>query len=263
MMGDLKCLEVHGNQLRALPPEIGTLTNLTQLSAYGNQLRALPPEIGTLTNLTALCVNGNQLRVLPPEIGTLTNLTQLSVYGNQLRALPPEIGTLTNLTVLCASGNPITDVQQQQLLGAVLALMQWWHRRGHPRTQLMHLSDEDLEELGVNAMGPRDELVELAEKLRDGHFVALGKYFGDPVAGEAGEAVPASFQCPITLELMEDPVVAPDGYVYEAAAIRRWLEGHDTSPMTGAAMAREPLVQCRTLRSDIQAYRQRSGSSHS
>eukprot|EP00727_Mastigamoeba_balamuthi_P004799 m51a1_g14317 hypothetical protein (347) ;mRNA; f:1296-6505 len=115
--------------------------------------------------------------------------------------------------------------------------------------QLMHVSDEDLEELGVNLMGPRDELVQLAEKLRDDHFAALGKYFGDPVA------------CPITLELMEDPVVAPDGCVYEAAAIRRWLEDHNTSPMTGARMAREPLVRCRTLRSDIQAYRQKSGSS--
>eukprot|EP00727_Mastigamoeba_balamuthi_P003204 m51a1_g12881 putative leucine rich repeat protein (561) ;mRNA; f:541-2722 len=161
-------------------------------------------------------------------------------------------------------------------------------------SQLMHLSDEDLEELGISAMKPRDELVQLAEKLRDDHFAAIGKYFGDPVAvpsalprspvtgggaagaealyrallaqpnkGEAGQAVPVSFQCPITLELMEDPVVAPDGCVYEAAAICRWLEDHDTSPMTGAAMARESLVRCRTLRSDIQAYRQRSGSSHS
>eukprot|EP00727_Mastigamoeba_balamuthi_P009183 m51a1_g4888 putative u-box domain-containing protein 33-like (353) ;mRNA; r:73403-74542 len=159
---------------------------------------------------------------------------------------------------------------------------------------LMHLSDEDLEELGISAMGPRDELVELAEKLRDDHFAALSKYFGDHVAlpsalprlsvagdgaagvagrcpasptqpnrSEAGETVPASFQCPITLQLMEDPVVAPDGCVYEAAAIRRWLEGHNTSPMTGAPMAREPLVRCTTLRSDIQAYRQRSSSSRS
>jgi hypothetical protein len=37
--------------------------------------------------------------------------------------------------------------------------------------------------------------------------------------------------CPITLELMTDPVVAEDGHSYERTAIARWFaEGHQTSP---------------------------------
>ncbi len=34
-----------------------------------NQLTALPPEIGQLTNLQTLYLGDNQLTTLPPEIG--------------------------------------------------------------------------------------------------------------------------------------------------------------------------------------------------
>ena len=40
--------------LTLLPPEIGQLTALTQLSLFSNQLSSLPPEIGQLTALTQL-----------------------------------------------------------------------------------------------------------------------------------------------------------------------------------------------------------------
>ena len=34
---------------------------------------------------------------------------------------------------------------------------------------------------------------------------------------------PADFFCPISLELMRDPVMAYDGHSYERAAIERWF----------------------------------------
>ncbi len=40
------------------------------------------------------------------------------------------------------------------------------------------------------------------------------------------------FICPITKEIMTDPVIAMDGYTYERSAIQKWLEQHSTSPMT-------------------------------
>ena len=40
-------------------------------------------------------------------------------------------------------------------------------------------------------------------------------------------------RCPITLEVMRDPVMAADGHSYEREAILRWLRGHRTSPLTG------------------------------
>jgi hypothetical protein len=41
----------------------------------------------------------------------------------------------------------------------------------------------------------------------------------------------ASFLCPITHELMTDPVIDPDGNSYERSAIENWLKEHSTSPI--------------------------------
>mmetsp|Transcript_17246 Transcript_17246/g.25312 ORF Transcript_17246/g.25312 Transcript_17246/m.25312 type:complete len:842 (-) Transcript_17246:298-2823(-) len=40
----------------------------------------------------------------------------------------------------------------------------------------------------------------------------------------------SSLDCPITLQRMVDPVIAPDGHTYERAAIERWIREHHTSP---------------------------------
>eukprot|EP00929_Paragymnodinium_shiwhaense_P044186 TRINITY_DN22674_c0_g1_i1.p1 TRINITY_DN22674_c0_g1~~TRINITY_DN22674_c0_g1_i1.p1 ORF type:complete len:587 (+),score=62.22 TRINITY_DN22674_c0_g1_i1:199-1959(+) len=47
---------------------------------------------------------------------------------------------------------------------------------------------------------------------------------------------PSSFSifiCPITHEVLRDPVVCGDGHTYERAAIARWLEKSQLSPVTG------------------------------
>jgi WD40 repeat protein len=48
-----------------------------------------------------------------------------------------------------------------------------------------------------------------------------------------------SLCCPITHDLMVDPVVALDGYTYERLAIEQWLEQTGTSPMTRAELEPE------------------------
>jgi hypothetical protein len=44
------------------------------------------------------------------------------------------------------------------------------------------------------------------------------------------------FICPITYQLLRDPVVASDGNTYEKSAIERWLKTTHTSPRTGDPM---------------------------
>ncbi|XP_052123852.1 uncharacterized WD repeat-containing protein alr3466-like [Frankliniella occidentalis] len=49
--------------------------------------------------------------------------------------------------------------------------------------------------------------------------------------------VPHEFLCPITREVMRDPVVCADGFTYERAAIEEWfLSGKLTSPMTNSTL---------------------------
>lgn len=50
------------------------------------------------------------------------------------------------------------------------------------------------------------------------------------------------FTCPITLEVMKEPVVAADGYSYEKNAIKKWLKKNTTSPVTGASLITKNLV---------------------
>eukprot|EP00961_Rhodomonas_salina_P173653 2341958-Rhodomonas_salina.1 len=57
----------------------------------------------------------------------------------------------------------------------------------------------------------------------------------------AADPLPA-FVCPITDDVMRDPVIAADGLTYERDAIERWLEGHDTSPRTGAVLPNKLLI---------------------
>jgi len=70
--------------LKELPPEIGNLQNLTELSLGINKLSTLPPEIGNRQNLIGLDLPSNQLSSLPPEIGNRQNLTELNLHNNQL-----------------------------------------------------------------------------------------------------------------------------------------------------------------------------------
>ncbi|MEW5305626.1 MAG: hypothetical protein WDW36_008156 [Sanguina aurantia] len=66
--------------------------------------------------------------------------------------------------------------------------------------------------------------------------------------------------CPITQEVMQDPVIAADGHCYERAAIANWLTNHDTSPMTNAPMAHKMLTPNHQLRSAALEYLQRQGA---
>lgn len=66
--------------------------------------------------------------------------------------------------------------------------------------------------------------------------------------------VPAPFLCPITGEVMTDPVSTVDGHTYERDAIERWLRTHDTSPMTGAKLMRKDLTPAISLRQLIEEF---------
>ncbi|MCI5162162.1 MAG: hypothetical protein D3917_09110, partial [Candidatus Electrothrix sp. AX5] len=98
-------LDLSGQGLTNLPPEVFQLTGLTGLYLRSNQLSSLPSELFQLTNLIGLSLSDNQLSSLPSNIAQLTNLTGLSLRSNQLSSLPPELFQLTKLTYLGLSDN--------------------------------------------------------------------------------------------------------------------------------------------------------------
>ncbi|KAK4383382.1 U-box domain-containing protein 15 [Sesamum angolense] len=56
-------------------------------------------------------------------------------------------------------------------------------------------------------------------------------------------AVPNEFLCPITLELMTDPVIVATGQTYERESIQQWLDSnHRTCPKTGQTLSHLSLA---------------------
>jgi len=47
---------------------------------------------------------------------------------------------------------------------------------------------------------------------------------------------PPEFKCPITLEIMRDPVILPDGHTYERVAVEAALRRNPVSPLTRQPM---------------------------
>ena len=77
----------------------------------------------------------------------------------------------------------------------------------------------------------------------------------EPAPGEAAPALTidrAQCDCPITMEIMSDPVIAADGHTYEREAIESWLQYNNTSPMTDELMLHTHLMPNHLIRSIIQ-----------
>lgn len=74
------------------------------------------------------------------------------------------------------------------------------------------------------------------------------------------EAVPESFICPISHEIMRDPYIDPDGNSYERQAIMDWLSRNPMSPITRRPMAQAGLIPNRSLRTLIQEFLDRNPS---
>jgi len=61
-------------------------------------------------------------------------------------------------------------------------------------------------------------------------------------------------RCPISGDIMEDPVIAADGYSYERKNIENWIFENDSSPMTDEPLKHKDLVSNHQLRGQIQSW---------
>ncbi|XP_074070698.1 leucine-rich repeat-containing protein 58 [Macrotis lagotis] len=112
----LQLLDVSGNGLRALGPELLELRCLRTLLAKNNRLGgpgALPKGLARAPlcrTLQVLNLSGNCFQELPPALLEMRALHTLSLGGNQLHAIPPEIENLRSLEFLYLGGNFIKEI---------------------------------------------------------------------------------------------------------------------------------------------------------
>ncbi|KAH8091119.1 ubiquitin-protein transferase [Aureococcus anophagefferens] len=65
---------------------------------------------------------------------------------------------------------------------------------------------------------------------------------------------PPSWHCPISMDVMREPVVCACGNTFERSFIAAWLTTNDTSPVTGEVFPHKMLVPNHSMRSDIQEW---------
>ncbi|GAB5367725.1 hypothetical protein AAMO2058_001255700 [Amorphochlora amoebiformis] len=92
--------------------------------------------------------------------------------------------------------------------------------------------------------------------------ITLGKVADEnrEMKGKEKDSIPPSFYCPITFEVMKDPVVTADGYSYERESISGWISkdhasgGKVVSPQTGLPLRNRRLIPNISLRSTIEEF---------
>ncbi|XP_038891943.1 U-box domain-containing protein 14 [Benincasa hispida] len=72
--------------------------------------------------------------------------------------------------------------------------------------------------------------------------------------------IPDDFRCPISLELMRDPVIVSTGQTYERSCIQKWLDaGHKTCPKSQQALSHTALTPNYVLKSLIALWCENNG----
>ncbi|KAF1351667.1 hypothetical protein EJ07DRAFT_168877 [Lizonia empirigonia] len=66
--------------------------------------------------------------------------------------------------------------------------------------------------------------------------------------------IPTEFLCPISSEIMEDPVMTVDNFTYERKNIERWFHNKKTSPLTNIALSSLDLRHDAQIKQKIDAY---------
>lgn len=123
IFGGLETIDVHGNQLRAIPPRLGNLPRLTHLNLSRNQLsNEAVVIISRISCLTELRLAENALRGPFPEcICDLANLELLDIHENAISDLPTGMDRLSKLKSLNVSGNKIASIPFEAMARLPLA----------------------------------------------------------------------------------------------------------------------------------------------
>ncbi|KAM6459204.1 WD repeat, SAM and U-box domain-containing protein 1 isoform 3-T5 [Liasis olivaceus] len=109
--------------------------------------------------------------------------------------------------------------------------------------ELLSLTKESLiDDLKIESLGLRSKVLRNIEELRN-------------EMKSASLDIPDEFLCPITKELMKEPVIAADGYSYEKEAMENWIiKKRRSSPMTNLPLQRLVLTPNRTLKMAINRW---------
>uniref|UniRef100_A0A2P2LYI5 RING-type E3 ubiquitin transferase n=1 Tax=Rhizophora mucronata TaxID=61149 RepID=A0A2P2LYI5_RHIMU len=182
----------------------------------------------------------------------------------------PDVELYDDLLSLYKKSNDATDP----------AVLRWLSEK----LQLVRIVDLTQESLALREMvdanggdpeGSIERMLMLLMKIKDfvqtenlntevparGNDVSLGgSAQASNVGNQKAPVIPDDFRCPISLELMKDPVIVSTGQTYERSCIEKWLEaGHGTCPKTQQTLTSTALTPNYVLRSLIAQWCEANG----
>lgn len=107
----------------------------------------------------------------------------------------------------------------------------------YPNRALEDLIEEQTEKVAM-AGSIRGTLLEWKESMRSMRIQLLEK---SAIPSPEYQPLPEALYCPISFELMHQPVIGPDGTTFEKAAILHWLASNDHSPISRSPLKAEQL----------------------
>ncbi|XP_028690637.2 E3 ubiquitin-protein ligase LRSAM1 isoform X15 [Macaca mulatta] len=124
-LATIKVLDLHDNQLTALPDDLGQLTALQVLNVERNQLMQLPRSTGNLTQLQTLNVKDNKLKELPDTLGELRSLRTLNISGNEIQRLPQMLAHVRTLEMLSLDASAMVYPPREVCGAGTAAILQF------------------------------------------------------------------------------------------------------------------------------------------
>ncbi len=83
--------------------------------------------------------------------------------------------------------------------------------------------------------------------------ILSGNYKGEPINADEDDFM-KHFICPITNELMKDPVVTPSMHRFERKAIEHWIRNNGTCPITRQPLRIDQLKSDFAIKQAIEGY---------
>ena len=111
----LRSLDVHDNNLLALPHWFSNLTSLEALDVSKNQLRALPSLLGRLPELQTMAASHNLLTEAPFWLGQMARLRSLLLNNNRISSFAPNTNRSAVWESAAGASSRVTRLRQLDL----------------------------------------------------------------------------------------------------------------------------------------------------
>ncbi|KAL5778345.1 hypothetical protein ACOSP7_011271 [Xanthoceras sorbifolium] len=117
-----------------------------------------------------------------------------------------------------------------------------------------------VKERGSQNLESTQQIIDLLDKFKQVAGMEITDVRVDPVMPKSLEkcqsfVIPHEFLCPITLEIMTNPVIVASGQTYERESIQKWIDsGHRTCPKTRQTLAHLSLAPNFALKNLIEQW---------